>query len=218
MRETALGAALKKAGVVDDSDRLRKIATDIYKKAGWTPLAVTRLCKELTKDRALLEAIAEDYLKRLPGEGQYPLDNHPSGAQSRQGEEGQFFGDAHKMTAPSPSPIHDGGDQIRRAIHPLSVSSVVNPEAAAARGKAAKVIANLTKLDTYRLSNGQIVGDLYWSSLHRINRNTTFDACLTKLLLNHGVVMDPNAKVRDVVTPQEFERMLQKAKEMADGL
>ena len=71
-------------------------------------------------------------------------------------------------------------------------------------------------LDSHRLSNGVAIGDVRWGSLHRMRSASARDAALLRLLINLGNA-DPNAKVRDIVTTEVMERLIQKAAEMSDA-
>jgi hypothetical protein len=98
------------------------------------------------------------------------------------------------------------------AVTPRELSSA----AIAARGASAKVVA-LTILDTHRLSNGVAIGDVYWGSLHRLRSASARDAALLRQLINMGIA-DPHKKVREVVTVQQMQLMIQKAAEIADAM
>lgn len=160
----------------------------------------------------------------LPGEGHPTCDTRTRGAQPRQsleGERGQLCGDTQSEDASSPSPQDSSGGQrlfdTQRVDAPAAVApKELSPAAIAARGASAKVIA-LTILDTHRLSNGVAIGDVYWGSLHRLRSASARDAALLRQLINIGVA-DPHQKVRDVVTVEQMQLMIQKAAEIADAM
>lgn len=160
----------------------------------------------------------------LPGEGQIQIDARQQPAQPRQsveGEGGHKKSDPHVKSASPPSP-HDGsgGHSARDAqiwVAPAAVTPKELPASAvAARGASAKVIA-VTVLDTFRLSNGVAIGDVYWGSLHRLRNASARDAALLRQLLNLGIA-DPNKKVRDIVSVEQMQIMIQKAAELADAM
>lgn len=160
----------------------------------------------------------------LPGEGQIQIDARQQPAQPRQsveGEGGQKTLDPRVKSASPPSP-HDGsgGHSARDAqiwVAPAAVTPKELPASAvAARGASAKVIA-VTVLDTFRLSNGVAIGDVYWGSLHRLRNASARDAALLLQLLNLGIA-DANKKVRDIVSVEQMQIMIQKAAELADAM
>ena len=160
----------------------------------------------------------------LPGEGQIQIDARQQPAQPRQsveGEGGQKSHDDHVILASPPSPNDSSGGQGRHSAQRSSAPAAVTlkelpASAIAARGVSAKVIA-VTVLDTFRLSNGVAIGDVYWGSLHRLRNASARDAALLRQLLNLGIA-DANKKVRDIVSVEQMQIMIQKAAELADAM
>jgi hypothetical protein len=160
----------------------------------------------------------------LPGEGQRNPDAHAGHAQPRQSVEGEGGQSVHEplfLDASPPSPNdssggHDGVDTLRGDAPAAVAPKELPASAIAARGASAKVIA-VTVLDTFRLSNGVAIGDVYWGSLHRLRNASARDAALLRQLINLGVA-DPQKKVRDIVSVEQMQLMIQKAAELADAM
>lgn len=222
MNDTAMGAALRKAGVPVDRDRLFSEGSDIARRFGTTPIAVRMFSKLLTNDRALLDQMALEYLearvkdmKNLPEGGHLSPDAHSPVAPDRQSQNGKGQGTGESLRDFAQTDSRGRATQVVKPIFGLARPRTAAEIAGAAH--AAKTIARMTVLDTAQLA-GQIVGDIYWSSLRRINRTSAYETALTQLMLNHCVVTDESAKVRDVLKPEQFQLMQQKAKEIADGI
>jgi hypothetical protein len=77
-------------------------------------------------------------------------------------------------------------------------------------------IGRTTIYDTFRTRDGPL-GDLRWSSLPRLIRDNTHEAALLKLIYDHCIPSDPNARVRDVIKIEDLQRMVQKATENVNG-
>lgn len=187
MGDTSMGIALRKAGVVDDHQRLRRIATDIHAKAGASNLGVQRLCKELTQDQMLLRAIAQEYLETLPDRARLQP------RLSNEGERGLFRADTHHTCASPPSP--------RSAAERLAAVSTMN-------------VVSVTIMDTMKV-NGKSWGDITWGQLENIRFNSARDAAIAKQLLGYAKA-DAFTKVRDGIGITEFQRIVRKASEEAE--
>ena len=160
----------------------------------------------------------------LPGQGHPSIDAQKGDAQPRQSLEGggsQNADDAQCPVASPPSPQDSGGGyraiEYQDGVAPDAVApKELSASAIAARGASAKVIA-LTILDTHRLSNGVAIGDVYWGSLHRLRSASARDTALLRQLINIGVG-DPHKKVRDIVSVEQMQLMIQKAAEIVDAM
>lgn len=101
---------------------------------------------------------------------------------------------------------HSGGD------HPKGEPQH-HPEPAAVpapgRANAAKVIA-LTIFDTYRLSDGTPLGNIYPGELRRRQTNSQRDAILLKCIMDYAVY-DPDKPLREQLAPSVAEDFVRKA-------
>lgn len=158
---TALASELRKANLVNDHDRLRKMAVDIFAKAGATHLAVQRLCKELMKDRALLEAMAEEYLKSLPEGGHSMLDGHSAPAPDRQSQNGKghqkLDTHAHNAQADSKGAGQSVFEAHRHNARPRTAPIPLSKRTAATMASAQETARKEWHLATYRIPDGPLV-------------------------------------------------------------
>ena len=72
-----------------------------------------------------------------------------------------------------------------------------------------------TIFDTRKLRDGTPIGDLRWSQLDRFASDNAQEAALLKLIKQHAVPADPNARVRDVISIDTLQSFVQKSAEIA---
>lgn len=204
-------AKLRSAGRPVDGDRLYVVAAEIVGQDGTTPKAVARMRGEVMRDVRLLDAMILAYLetvradmapKSLPGNGHGVTATQRHDAQARQSQD-------------------DGGGHATSENHKTSASPVVaeipTARRAVARRAATAIAVQTTVMDTFKLSTGAAIGDVYWGSLHRLRAQSARDAALLRILLNYGNA-DPHAKVRDVISVEQLQRAIQLAAEIADAM
>lgn len=189
---TAIADKLRAAGYPADEARMWKELMQIANRFGTTPVAAGKAWAMLQADANLRDAAMAVLLR----------ESLPDSAVRQ---------------------LKDDGKEAKSLLlsHFERASLALPPQRArtnAERSTALMVIgqAALTVMDTYRLSNGVVIGDVRWGSLHRLRAASARDAALLRLLINYGQA-DANAKVRDIVNLGDFERMLQKSAEMADA-
>lgn len=202
---------LRSAGRPVDGDRLYVLATEIVGNVDQTPKAVARMRAELMRDVRLLDAMILAYFetvradmapKSLPGKGQVVIAAQSSDAQARQSQDDGGGQSAIETQIDGASPVVADIPPARRAV---------------ARRAATAIAAELTVMDTFRLSNGAAIGEIYWGSLHRLRAQSARDAALLRILMNYGNA-DPHAKVRDVISVEQLQRAIQMSAEIADAM
>ena len=75
-----------------------------------------------------------------------------------------------------------------------------------------------TIFDTRKLRDGTPIGDLRWSQLDRFATDNAQEAALLRLIKQHAVPADPNARIRDVVSLDTLQKFVQKSAEIAEWL
>ncbi len=71
-----------------------------------------------------------------------------------------------------------------------------------------------TMFETFNTRQGPI-GDLKWSSLPRLIGENTREATLLKMIYEHAVPANGNARIREIIDLPTLQRMIQKAAEIA---
>lgn len=70
--------------------------------------------------------------------------------------------------------------------------------------------------DSYLTRDGIPIGDVVFSTIHRIESANAREAALLRLIREHvSPIGDPNARVRDLIKLEDLQRMIQKAAEIA---
>lgn len=238
---TAMGDALKTAGVPVERAQLYTAATECIAASGGNAfVALDDFVAEITTPANLLvELIGKEgirsaalgYLRSVKAD----MDGKP-------GAGGQLDHDAQGLSAPvtrrpngggaadaaavpeedmpSSSPaIADGtGHDVRDAQHsvarPVREPTRLEREAA---GRMRTIVAT-TVLDSFRVRDGRSIGDVKWREIERLRRDNTQEAAVLRLIQRKVAHADPNAKVRELITPDELARMVQQAAEAADVL
>lgn len=81
----------------------------------------------------------------------------------------------------------------------------------------AKVMREITVLDTYKVKDGRAIGDVRFGEIERLRAESAQDALLLRQIQRYAANASPNDRVRDVVKLADFQRMQQKAAELADA-
>lgn len=72
-----------------------------------------------------------------------------------------------------------------------------------------------TLLDTYKVLDGRILGDITYGELGSLAAKSVKDGALLKMLRDRVSNTDPATKVRDIVKPKDLERMVKDAERIA---
>ena len=131
--------------------------------------------------------------------------------------------DGHKAHARPSSPDRGSGGQKAHADQGQlgTVPTVREPTEgqrkamAKAAAQTAEVI-NITILDTYRLLDGRLLKDVRVGELEGIRAGSSQQAALIRQIQRMGIA-DSNALVGDIIKPDQLQRMLQRAAEVADA-
>ena len=103
-----------------------------------------------------------------------------------------------------------------RASAKIALPSPGHPKRGLAELKVIRA-AEPSIFDTQLLRDGTPLGDLRYSQLGRYIASNTREAALLRLVRDHGVPADPNARIRDIVNRETMQRFLQQAAEVADA-
>lgn len=230
--QTSLGAALIRAGYPIDKARLAAAATNILAKHGDTPRALAAFEEMLQSDRALLRALAADYLEdratdmrgaELRGGANQGV---PLGFQRGSAPAAQPHDDdagrtsialaGYPMSAPSSSPVPSGGGQTGRASRHSSFASsarIPNPPRGLAAIASIQPTIARSILDTFRVRDGRAIGDLQWHELTALAARNEREATVLRRIAGYSQNVDPDAFVRDVVRPAYVEDVLKEVQE-----
>ena len=113
-------------------------------------------------------------------------------------------------------PSEDGSSASRRGMDAgtmMARRSIPNDP----RGIAAMRLQSqrrTTMFETFNTRQGPI-GDLKWSSLPRLIGENTREATLLKMIYEHAVPANGNARIREIIDLPTLQRMIQKAAEIA---
>lgn len=232
-RETALQAALAKAGYPGGRDRAYVRVAQILRESNLDCITARKKALKIAAvDSDFLIAVFDAFVRivaddmrgtELPEVGQVP--NANSGqvrfAHSRQPDEDARGQDHHASDgqinpAPPSSPKASGEGQRRYASDGQhSVAHSARPDTAAR--KAARinaVIGNakaITSLDSFKVRDGRAIGDLSWGELSRIKATNEREAWVLNRILMHARINDHTRIVRDVVTADLIDQAIKEA-------
>lgn len=238
-RETALQAALAKAGYPGGCDRAYVRVANILRESNLDCITARKKALKIAAvDSDFLIAVFDAFVRivaddmrgtELPAvsQSQCASNGQDRGAHSRQPDEDAR---GHRMSAdngqnvlaPPSSPNASGDGQRKFASNgqrPCATSA--RPDTAAR--KAARinaVIGNakaITSLDSFKVRDGRAIGDLSWGELERLEATNQREAWVIRQLRKHAQVSDHSTLVRAVVTAEMLDRMIQKAAELSDA-
>lgn len=238
-RETALQAALAKAGYPGGRDRAYVRVANILRESNLDCITARKKALKIAAvDSDFMIAVFDAFVRivaddmrgtELPGEGRpYSASNgQRSSAHSRQPDEdarGQetYAVNGQRVSAPPSSPKASGEGQRRFASDGQRPGATSARPDTAAR-KAARinaVIGNtkaITSLDSFKVRDGRAIGDLSWGELERLETTNQREAWVIRQLRKHAQVSDHSTLVRAVVTAEMLDRMIQKAAELSDA-
>jgi hypothetical protein len=217
--DTAIAAALARAGMNTAECRLRIIATEVLKKHhGNVERAVKTFEREIDGDRGLIREALRFYLDRyrlLVGDHPISETHAPlvAGQQSNGGRGPRSSDDPRNVAA---SAAGGGAGQFGRDAQGPVVRPVREPshvERAAAATVANRIV---TVLDSFRVRDGRAIGDVRIGELEGLRAANAMEASLIRQIQRHAVA-DHDARVRDVIKPDDLQIMIQKASEVADA-
>lgn len=117
-------------------------------------------------------------------------------------------------------PKSSGGGQISIAEKAsVLVPPPARPQSTADIRAAAKVGQQIarTVFDSYKVRDGRSIGDIRICDLERLRSTNAAEASLIRQIQRHAVSANPNDTVRDVVSSETLERMIQRSAEVADA-
>lgn len=124
---------------------------------------------------------------------------------------------ADQADAPIPkSPALSGGPGLtvrsEKARDSLPVSTT--PYLFAAK-QASKEVAK-SALDSFRVRDGRAIGDVTFGELDKLRRTDLMHARLFSMIQRHAANVAPTMRVRDMMSDERLESLIEKAKELAD--
>jgi hypothetical protein len=212
--ETAIAAALKRAGGKSAEAELYSLAAQLLHKAGGEPdtapqLALAKFCKALGEDESLLRECALAYLrrvvsdmKRLPeldGRGHRPVDAHEADA-APSGRNGR------------------GHTAVATQVESASPAREPSPQQKAA-DRAAQAIISKAVLDTFVVRDGRAIRKVRIAELPDLRTANLKEAFVVQQLWRrYGNAADMNATVGEVVKETDMVAIIRKAEEMTDAI
>lgn len=200
MAKTAMAAAFERVGI-DKAGMTLHAQVVTYAKSGGT------------EERAI--EIARQVFASLAGQRL-----SAAAQQSHEDAAGQSdIVDSQGHHARPSSPDRGSGDPRAHADKARNTLSPTVREPTAGQRKAAAIAANvvsLTVLDTYRLLDGRLLKDVRIGELEHIRTASTQQAALIRQIQRLGIA-DHSALVGDIIKPEQLQRMLQRAAEVADA-
>jgi len=144
----------------------------------------------------------------------------PSSPTPRAGDTGHVRCDAQDAIAPSAHPIASGGGQVE-SVNQMNAAPSVREPSEASRRIAGRVALEAAKsvLDSFKVSDGRSIGDVLVTELHRLRFDHIHKASVLRLVEKKigGGYVPPGTKVRDLVSEDEMNRIVQKGAEAADA-
>jgi hypothetical protein len=219
--ETAISAALAKAGANTTEYRLRMLATDaLHKHHSHIERAAKTLERSVDGDAALIFEALRIVVQRyaLPANGQTFRDTQPIPAGGRQPDgDDRDLGSSETQPNVVTSSPGDGAGLSYIETHAASARPVVepSPQQRAAETRVRATIA-LNVFDRELTRTGQLWGNVQYCDLE----NFAEDGELARAVKNHiGQIRgkDRLKPVRELMTPREFHACLRKVGRTADG-
>jgi len=131
----------------------------------------------------------------------------------------RYADDGQKSPVRPSSPNRgSGGHSMNAKLGQAGLAPTVR-EPTAGQRKAAAIAANvvsLTVLDTYRLLDGRLLKDVRIGELESIRTASSQQASIIRQIQRLGIA-DHSALVGDIIKPEQLQRMLQRAAEVADA-
>ena len=201
MAKTAMAAAFERVGI-DKAGMTLHAQVVTYAKSGGTEERALEIVRQVFASLAGQRLNAAAQQSHEDAAGHHPVaTTGPSGG-----------------ARPS-SPNRGSGSQSLGAKHGHDASRPTVREPTAGQRKAAAIAANvvsLTVLDTYRLLDGRLLKDVRIGELETIRTASSQQASIIRQIQRLGIA-DHSALVGDIIKPEQLQRMLQRAAEVADA-
>jgi hypothetical protein len=200
MAKTAMAAAFERVGI-DKAGMTLHAQVVTYAKTGGTEERAIEIVRQV------FASLAGQRLNAAAQQSNEDAAGHMRGA------------DSQPSSARPSSPDRGSGGPETVAKHGRRSVAPTVREPTAGQRKAAAIAANvvsLTVLDTYRLLDGRLLKDVRVGELEGIRTASTQQAALIRQIQRIGVA-DHSALVGDIIKPEQLQRMLQRAAEVADA-
>jgi hypothetical protein len=114
-------------------------------------------------------------------------------------------------------PAGERGGHRAAAHHTIGAAPAREPSADQRRAAAAvRNVVAITVLDTFKIRDGRAIGDVRMGEVERLRAANAIEAAIFRQIQKHAVT-GSDARIRDVIKPEEFQRMHQLAAEVADA-
>jgi hypothetical protein len=121
--------------------------------------------------------------------------------------------------APPSSPNRDGGQLMYASNGPIERAPVREPSASQRKAdlEARKVI-RLTILDTHKIRDGRAIGDVRYGEIEQLRAANAVEASIFRQIQRRIGYADHDCKLRDLLKPEDFNAIKQKAAEISDAM
>jgi hypothetical protein len=189
---------MEKAGMPVAQSRLREMAHDaLTKHHGNVDKAMKTFEASVRNDADALRELLRPYLQNH-FEQNFPRPGHS-------------VRDTHQMLVGR----GNGGGQAFVASQRSSAPAEPSPAQRRAAASVAKVVA-ITVLDTFKVRDGRSIGDVRHGELGRMASTNLREAKVFTQIMEFASAPS-DAKVRDIISAKELQRMIQKAAEYTDA-
>lgn len=189
-----------KAGLRTDEQRAYDTAEGILIETDFNEHhAVVRLKAIVRNDVGILEAVLAHYLSFVSTE-------MPDFKRPLRDSSAEESGPAAEL-----KPNASAAEEARASRTPKSSVAKRGAEAIASVQGTMK----RTLLDTYRVLDGRILGDILYGDLTSLAVAGVKEGALAKMIRDHVANADPSTKVRDIVKPRDLEKMIKQAEKIA---
>lgn len=215
--QTALAAAMNRAGLNTAKARLYQLAIDALRKHRAAPDRGFSVFEQSAEDDPDLvrEALAEFYQRRdaeMSGAGLTSSDNHTSRASARH-DGGQGALENQTINAADANGVSPSrNDSHIKLAHPVREPSAAERSIAA---RIANTIA-VSIMDTFKVRDGRSIGDVRYGELRRMMGANAREAAVIRQILDHADAPH-DVRVRDVIKTEHLQRFVQRAAEIVDA-
>lgn len=194
--ETLIASKMRKAGINTNEYLLRQIAHEVLTKThGNVQRGLAPFAKQLSEQLDVLAFALAPVLDRFAKE-----------------MSGHVMDEAQVSFAAQAN----GPGQRKPAPQAIRAQPVREPSAAQ-RAASAAVAAKISILDTYKVWDGRGIGDVNYGEAERFRNRSAMDASIWRQIQRAHPNAPHDMKIRDIVKTDEFQRMLQRAAEVADA-
>lgn len=212
-QETAIAAALQRAGYAPENDISYATVADIARSVNLDPIKTNdHLWALMRTDTDLRSLILTSITRPI-------LANMKSGAEGAKYQLPAAASSRLPPNAPRPDRYAGNSEQDVQKDSMSSVACVpTRPDTREA--KAARAAASLkgtekvlTLLDTHKLLDGRAIGDLRWGEISALTARTLAESRLLAALQKHGTPTHQGQLVREVISAKTLARILNKLAE-----